>query len=85
MTSLFRALHHHICVVVRESDKSVDYYESIGIGPFVEYPARSEYRENLQVPTPEAFAQSSTCRSTSTTSRSSCASLRSWTAHNVAF
>jgi catechol 2,3-dioxygenase-like lactoylglutathione lyase family enzyme len=56
MPSPFRTLHH-ICIVVHDIDKSVEYYESIGIGPFVEYPALSEYTENLLLPNPDAFAK----------------------------
>ncbi|MDT4902967.1 MAG: methylmalonyl-CoA/ethylmalonyl-CoA epimerase [Pseudonocardiales bacterium] len=54
MTSTpFRRLHH-ICFVVHEIDKSVAYYESIGIGPWQEYPPLTEYTD-LDVPNPEAF------------------------------
>jgi methylmalonyl-CoA/ethylmalonyl-CoA epimerase len=54
MTSTpFRQLHH-ICIVVRDIDKSVAYYESIGIGPWQDYPPLAEY-SNLSVPNPDAF------------------------------
>jgi methylmalonyl-CoA/ethylmalonyl-CoA epimerase len=32
-TSLFSTMHH-ICIVVRDMDKAVDYYHSMGAGPF---------------------------------------------------
>jgi catechol 2,3-dioxygenase-like lactoylglutathione lyase family enzyme len=34
---------HHICIVVKDIDKTKDYYESIGIGPWVDYPPLVEY------------------------------------------
>ncbi len=34
---------HHICIVVRDIEKTKRYYESIGIGPWVEYPPLVEY------------------------------------------
>jgi methylmalonyl-CoA/ethylmalonyl-CoA epimerase len=45
---------HHICIVVRDLDKSVAYYESIGIGPWQDYPQLTEFTE-LSVPNPDAF------------------------------
>ena len=49
----FRELHH-ICLVVRDIDRSVAYYESIGIGPWQDYPPLAEYTR-LSVPSPDAF------------------------------
>jgi catechol 2,3-dioxygenase-like lactoylglutathione lyase family enzyme len=49
----FRELHH-ICIVVRDIDASVAYYESIGIGPWQDYPPLTEYTR-LTVANPEAF------------------------------
>ena len=34
---------HHICIVVRDIEKTRSYYESIGIGPWVDYPPLVEY------------------------------------------
>ena len=34
---------HHICIVVHDIEKTKSYYESIGIGPWVEYPPLVEY------------------------------------------
>jgi catechol 2,3-dioxygenase-like lactoylglutathione lyase family enzyme len=45
---------HHICIVVEDIDKARAYYESVGIGPWQEYPPLTEY-EDLQVPNPSAF------------------------------
>ena len=53
MTMPFRELHH-ICIVVRDIDASVAYYESIGIGPWQDYPPLTEYTR-LTVPNPDAF------------------------------
>lgn len=53
MSTPFRLLHH-ICLVVRDIDKTQAYYESIGIGPWQQYPPLTEYTD-LDVPNPEAF------------------------------
>jgi len=34
---------HHISVVVRNMDEAVKFYESIGIGPFKDYPPLTDY------------------------------------------
>ena len=34
---------HHICMVVKDIEKTKGYYESIGIGPWLEYPPLVEY------------------------------------------
>ena len=51
--SLFRQLHH-ICLVVHDIDRSVAYYESVGVGPWRDYPPLSEYTR-LDVPDRDAF------------------------------
>ena len=51
----FRQLHH-ICLVVHDIDKSTAYYQSLGIGPWQEYPPLSEFTD-LQVPNADAFRQ----------------------------
>ena len=53
MTTPFRELHH-ICIVVRDIETSVAFYESIGIGPWHDYPPLTEYTR-LTVPNPDAF------------------------------
>jgi catechol 2,3-dioxygenase-like lactoylglutathione lyase family enzyme len=53
VTAPFRHLHH-VCLVVRDIDATQAYYESIGVGPWREYPPLSEYTE-LDVPNREAF------------------------------
>jgi catechol 2,3-dioxygenase-like lactoylglutathione lyase family enzyme len=53
VTTPFRELHH-ICIVVRDIGKSVAYYESIGIGPWQDYPPLTEYTR-LTAPNPDAF------------------------------
>jgi methylmalonyl-CoA/ethylmalonyl-CoA epimerase len=55
MTTPFHRLHH-ICLVVRDIDKAQSYYESIGIGPWQEYPPLTEYSD-LDVPNSDAFLQ----------------------------
>ena len=45
---------HHVCIVVRDIDASLAYYESLGIGPWEHYPPLTEYTD-LHVPNPEAF------------------------------
>jgi len=34
---------HHLCIVVRDIDKTKSYFESIGIGPWIDYPPLVEY------------------------------------------
>lgn len=53
MTTPFRHLHH-VCLVVHDIDRTQAYYESIGIGPWQEYPPLTEYTD-LDVPDPDAF------------------------------
>lgn len=55
MSGSFSKLHH-VCIVVNDIDKTQAYYESIGIGPWEEYPPLTEYTD-LSVPNPTAFAQ----------------------------
>ena len=45
---------HHICVVVADIDRAQRYYESVGIGPWVQYPPLHEYTE-LEMPDPDGF------------------------------
>jgi catechol 2,3-dioxygenase-like lactoylglutathione lyase family enzyme len=53
MSGLFDKLHH-VCIVVHDIDKAQAYYESIGIGPWVQYPPLAEYEE-LDVPSRNGF------------------------------
>lgn len=55
MTTPFRQLHH-ICLVVHDIDKTVAYYDSLGIGPWQDYPPLTEYT-HLEVPNPVAFRE----------------------------
>jgi len=45
---------HHICIVVKDIEKTKSYYESIGIGPWVDYPPLVEYTK-LNVTDEEGF------------------------------
>lgn len=54
MTSTPFRLVHHVCLVVRDIERSVAYYESVGVGPWRDYPPLTEYTE-LDVPNREAF------------------------------
>ena len=45
---------HHISIVVRDVDAAVSFYESIGIGPFEDYPPMGEYVK-ISVPDEEGF------------------------------
>ena len=47
---------HHLCLVVSDIERSVAYYEALGIGPFEVYPPLREYTE-LEVPDPRAECQ----------------------------
>ena len=45
---------HHICVVVHDIDRAQAFYESVGIGPWHDYPPLHEYTE-LDMPDPDGF------------------------------
>ena len=45
---------HHLSIVVRNMEKAVQFYESIGIGPFEDYPPLTEYVK-LNVPDETGF------------------------------
>jgi methylmalonyl-CoA/ethylmalonyl-CoA epimerase len=51
--SAFNKLHH-ICIVVHDLDRARAYFESVEIGPWIEYPPLAEYSD-LSVPNPDAF------------------------------
>jgi methylmalonyl-CoA/ethylmalonyl-CoA epimerase len=34
---------HHVTIVVRDIERAVEFYESVGFGPFVEYPPLTDY------------------------------------------
>lgn len=56
MTSPFRRLHH-IQIAVRDIERATRYFESIGVGPWLDVPASAfEGMPLLDVPNPEAFA-----------------------------
>ena len=52
MSKLFNQLHH-VCIVVDDLDKAVAYYETLGVGPWYDYPKVGPYVE-FEVPNPEA-------------------------------
>lgn len=54
MSTPFQTLHH-ICIVVHDLDRSAAYYESLGIGPWQDFPTPTGL-PRLEVPDPEAFA-----------------------------
>ena len=45
---------HHLCIVVHDIDRAQRYYESVGIGPWHDYPPLHEYTE-LDMPDPDGF------------------------------
>jgi len=45
---------HHICIAVRDIDAAIAYYESVGIGPWHDYPPLEEFTR-LDVPDPDGF------------------------------
>jgi methylmalonyl-CoA/ethylmalonyl-CoA epimerase len=51
--SPFKTLHH-VCIVVRDIDAAVEYYSSLGVGPWHDYPPLTQYTD-LQVPDAEGF------------------------------
>ncbi len=44
MIKIFDTLHH-VCIVVRDVHKTAAYYESVGIGPWSDYPPLTAYAE----------------------------------------
>jgi len=42
MPSIFRHLHH-VCIVVRDLERAVAYYEDLGVGPWFDYPKGGAY------------------------------------------
>ena len=50
----FQSLHH-ICIVVPDLDAAVFYYESIGIGPWTDFPSLEPYRYELSVRNADDF------------------------------
>lgn len=50
----FRTLHH-VCIVVRDLERAVAYYESLGIRGWFDYPKGAAYVE-FDVPNPDASA-----------------------------
>ena len=52
-SALFNKLHH-ISIVVRDAEKTQKYYESIGIGPWMDYPPMKEYVK-IDVPDENGF------------------------------
>jgi len=52
MSELFKKLHH-VCIVVKDLDAAVSYYESLGVGPWFDYPKHGSYVE-FEVPNQEA-------------------------------
>jgi catechol 2,3-dioxygenase-like lactoylglutathione lyase family enzyme len=52
MTKLFDKLHH-VCIVVRDLERTVAYYERLGVGPWYDYPKAGPYVE-FEVPNAEA-------------------------------
>lgn len=49
----FRRLHH-ICLVVADLDSAVAHYESIGIGPWQDFPPLTDFTDTA-MPNPAAF------------------------------
>jgi len=47
--TIFHQLHH-VCIVVRDIEASVAYYESIGVGPWHEYPSLDQYELKVKDP-----------------------------------
>lgn len=54
MGDIFKTLHH-VCIVVRDIEKAVAFYESVDVGPWQDYPPLANYVE-LDVPDREAFS-----------------------------
>lgn len=53
METPFHALHH-ICIVVNDIDTTTEYYRSLCIGPWHDFPPLTDFTD-LTVPNPAAF------------------------------
>jgi catechol 2,3-dioxygenase-like lactoylglutathione lyase family enzyme len=53
VTSPFAQVHH-LCIVVRDIDAAQRYYESVGIGPWHDYPPLTDFTD-LRVPDRDGF------------------------------
>jgi catechol 2,3-dioxygenase-like lactoylglutathione lyase family enzyme len=47
---------HHICIIVPDIAVAISFYESVGIGPWHDYPPLAEYTE-LEMPNEAGFRQ----------------------------
>src|SRR5579872_7188684 len=45
---------HHVCIIVRDIEKSIAYYESIGVGPWGSFPPLDVFKD-IDVPDPSGF------------------------------
>ena len=54
MESTFHTLHH-VCIVVEDMQHAVEFYESIGIGPWQPFPSLEPFRHELEVPDADDF------------------------------
>ncbi|GFZ62801.1 glyoxalase [Pseudomonas amygdali pv. eriobotryae] len=53
---IFSALHH-VCIVIHDLDKAVAYYESIGVGPWHDFPSLDAFKGELLAPDAEDFVR----------------------------
>lgn len=44
MSGIFQHMHH-VCIVVHDLERTVSYYESLGVGPWFDYPKKGNYLE----------------------------------------
>ncbi len=52
--NIFDSLHH-VCIVVHDIEKAVEYYESVGVGPWQEFPSLLTFKDNLDVSNRDDF------------------------------
>ncbi len=52
--SPFRELHH-VTIVVKDMEQAIEYYSSLGIGPFIHYTALRDYVQLSNVPDKEGL------------------------------
>lgn len=52
--SIFKHIHH-ICIVVHDMDKTIKFYESIGIGPWHDHPMSDAFRQANSVDSNDGF------------------------------
>lgn len=52
---------HHICIVVHDLQRAVEFYESVGVGPWHAFPSLTAFAQDLQSPDNNDFLMLTYC------------------------